>query len=256
MQKIILSGCNGRMGQVVTRMCAERDNMEIIAGFDVNTVKLSDYPVYSDPMEFSGRAVVLVDFSNPASLDGLLKYCIRMDMPIVICTTGHTPEQLAAISKAAESIPVFKSANMSVGINLFASLLKSAAAALGNEFDVEIVERHHKAKLDAPSGTALMLADAVAEGLPHPSEYVYERKSVRQPRGKNEIGISSVRGGTIVGEHEVIFAGPDEVIEFKHTAYSREVFANGALTAAKFLAGVAKPGIYDMKDAISGALNL
>ena len=256
MPKILLSGCNGRMGQVITRMCAERDDMEITAGFDINTEKRGAFPVYSDPMEFSGSGDVVVDFSNPASFDTLLQYCLRRSLPLVLCTTGHTDAQLAALREAAASIPVFKSANMSVGINLLSNLIKKAAAVLGDTFDVEIVERHHRTKVDAPSGTALMLADAAAQGLPHPSEYVYERQSVRQKRGKNEIGISAVRGGTIVGEHEVIFAGTDEVVEFKHTAYSREVFANGALTAARFLAAVGKPGMYDMNDALAEILAL
>lgn len=244
------------MGQVITRMCGERDDMEIVAGFDINTVKQGGYPVYSDPMEFSGGADVVIDFSNPASFDKLLQYCLRRKLPLVLCTTGHAEAQLAALGAAAAEIPVFKSANMSVGINLLSSLLKKAAAVLGDTFDVEIVERHHRTKVDAPSGTALMLADSVVQGLPHPADYVYERQSVRQVRGRNEIGISAVRGGTIVGEHEVIFAGTDEVIEFKHTAYSREVFANGALTAAKFLAAVEKSGMYDMGDALAELLAL
>lgn len=242
------------MGQVVTRMCSGRDDMKVVAGFDPRTEKLSDYPVYADPMEFSGSADVIIDFSNPASLEKLLAYCIEKNISPVLCTTGYSPEQLEMIDNAAKVIPVFKSANMSVGINLLANLLKKAAAVLGDNFDVEIVERHHRTKVDSPSGTALLLADSIAEALPHPSEYVYERQSVRQTRGKNEIGISAVRGGTIVGEHEVIFAGTDEVIEFKHTAYSREVFANGAVTAAAFMAGVTTPGKYDMTHALADIL--
>lgn len=255
MPRIIISGCNGRMGQVITRMCSESRDMEAVAGFDINTVKLSAYPVYSDPMEFGGSADVLIDFSNPESLDKLLSYCIKKKMPIVVCTTGHNETQLKSIRDASKSIPVFKSANMSVGITLLSGLIKKAASALGDDFDVEIVERHHKTKLDAPSGTALMLADSVASALPFESEYVYDRHDVRRPRGKHEIGLSAVRGGTIVGEHEVIFAGPDEVIEFKHAAYSREVFATGAVTAARFLSTVSEPGIYDMNDALSKVLN-
>jgi 4-hydroxy-tetrahydrodipicolinate reductase len=255
MPRIIISGCNGRMGQVITRMCADSGDMEVVAGFDINTNKLSTYPVYSDPMEFGGSADVLIDFSNPASVDKLLGYCLKKKMPLVVCTTGFSEQQLCGIRKASESIPIFKSANMSVGINLISGLIKKAAAVLGGNFDVEIVERHHKTKLDSPSGTALMLADSVASALPFEAEYIYDRHNVRQQRGKSEIGMSSVRGGTIVGEHEVIFAGPDEVIEFKHTAYSREIFANGAVTAARFLATVDKPGMYDMNDALAGVLN-
>lgn len=254
MPKIIISGCNGRMGQVVARMCAER-GFEIAAGFDKSTEKKGDFPVYADPMEFSGSADVVIDFSNPSAIGGLLSYCKNKKLPIVICTTGFSDEQLELIKAASEEIPVFKSGNMSVGINLLTALVKKAAAVLGENFDVEIVERHHHTKIDAPSGTALMLADAAASALPHESEYVYERQSVRRVRGKNEIGISSVRGGSIVGEHEVIFAGTDEVLEFKHTAYSREVFANGAVTAAAFIAGVTKPGMYDMNDALADILN-
>ncbi|MGI5936724.1 MAG: 4-hydroxy-tetrahydrodipicolinate reductase [Oscillospiraceae bacterium] len=255
MPKIIISGCNGRMGQVVSRMCKERDDMVVVAGFDVKTAKLYDYPVYSDPMEFAVQADVLIDFSSPSALDRLLSYCTKKKVPAVICTTGYNEEQLQKIREASKVIPIFKSANMSLGVNLLANLLKKAASILGDNFDVEIVERHHKNKVDAPSGTAIMLADAIASALPRPSEYVYERQSVRRSRGINEIGISAVRGGTIVGEHDVIFAGPDEVIEFSHKAYSREVFANGAITAAKFLAGVTEPGMYDMNDALAEILN-
>lgn len=254
MPKIIISGCNGRMGQVVTRMCAER-GFEVAAGFDISAEKKNDYPVYADPMEFSGSADVVVDFSNPSAISGLLAYCKSRKMPIVICTTGYSDEQLAMIKQAAEEIPVFKSGNMSVGINLLTALVKKAAAVLGDSFDVEIVERHHRTKLDAPSGTAIMLADAAASALPHESEYVYERQSVRKLRDKKEIGISSIRGGTIVGEHEVIFAGTDEIIEFRHTATSREVFANGAVTAAAFIADISTPGLYDMNDALADILN-
>lgn len=254
MPKIIISGCNGRMGQVVARMCAER-GFEIVAGFNKHTEKTGKFPVYADPMEFSGSADVVIDFSNPSAISGLLSYCKNKKLPIVICTTGFSDEQLELIKAASEEIPVFKSGNMSVGINLLTALVKKAAAVLGENFDVEIVERHHHTKIDAPSGTAIMLADAAASALPHESEYVYERQSVRRVRGKNEIGISSVRGGSIVGEHEVIFAGTDEVLEFKHTAYSREVFANGAVTAAAFISGVTKPGMYDMNDALADILN-
>ncbi len=253
MPKIIISGCNGRMGQVVTRMCAEK-GLEVVAGFDKYTAKLSIYPVYADPMEFSGSADVIIDFSNASSLESLLAYCRRRKLPAVICTTGHSPEQLQLIRETANEIPVFRSGNMSLGINLLTSLLKKAASVLGDDYDVEIIERHHRNKVDAPSGTAIMLADAVSEVLPYEAKYVYERESVRQPRGKNEIGISAVRGGTIVGEHEVLFCGPDEVIEFKHTAYSREVFANGAIAAARFMAGITAPGMYSMNDVLSDIL--
>lgn len=254
MPKIIISGCNGRMGQTIVRLCADKKDITIVAGFDKNPQKLSYFPVYADPMEYIGEADVIIDFSSPLSLDVLLNYCTRRSIPCVLCTTGYSNEQLVQISHTSESVPVFKSGNMSLGINLLTSLIKKAATVLGEDFDVEVIEKHHRMKLDAPSGTALMLADAAASALPYKADYIYDRQSVRQSRAKNEIGISSVRGGTIVGEHEVIFAGTDEVIEFKHTAYSRDVFANGAISAAKFLATVKEPRIYDMNDVLADVL--
>lgn len=250
MIKIIVSGCNGRMGQVVTRLCQADEKLEIVAGFDPNTAKLSDYPVYAHPMEFAGSADVVIDFSSPAALDSLLSWCLGKKVPIILCSTGYSPEQLDAVAKAAESIPVFKSANMSLGINVLMELVKRAAEIMGETFDIEIVEKHHNQKKDAPSGTALMLADAAKAGVAYEPEYVYDRSKVRQPRDKKEIGISAIRGGTIPGEHSVIFAGTDEVIEFKHTVYSREVFAAGAVKAAKFMSGVTAPGMYDMGDVL------
>lgn len=256
MQKIrlIISGCNGRMGQAITRLCEQTSDIEIVAGLDVITEKRNGYPVFADPMECQIAADVLIDFSNATLLNQLLPYCLQRKLPAVICTTGHSPEQLNALESASKKLPLFRSGNMSLGINLITILLKKAAAVLGENFDVEIVEKHHHGKMDAPSGTAIMLADAVREGLSYEPEYVYERQSVRQPRGKQEIGISAVRGGTIVGEHEVLFCGQDEVITFKHTAYSREIFANGAITAARFLSKVNAPGLYDMNDALSDIL--
>ena len=255
MTKIIISGCNGRMGRVVTELCAAKSGIQVVAGFDVNAVKLYDYPVYADPMEFSGEADVLIDFSIASSLENLLSYCAARKLPCILCTTGYSEGQLALISRTAETIPLFRSGNMSLGINLLTGLVKKAAAVLGEDFDIEIVERHHRMKVDAPSGTALMLADAAASALPYEPEYVYDRHSVREKRGDREIGISAVRGGTIVGEHDVIFAGPDEVLELKHAAYSRNVFANGAIAAAVYLAKVNKPGMYDMNDVLSEVLN-
>ena len=251
MIKMILSGCNGRMGQAVTRLCKNRTDLSIVAGFDMNAVKLADYPVYADPMEFAGQADVLVDFSNSAALSHLLDYCTDKKLPCVLCTTGYSEDQLVQISHASETIPVFRSGNMSLGINLLIQLVKKASAVLGENFDVEIIEKHHNQKVDAPSGTALMLADAAASALPHESNYVYDRHSVRQKRSREEIGISSIRGGTIVGEHDVLFCGPDEVVELRHTATSRDVFANGALSAALFLAGVKVPGMYNMDDVLA-----
>jgi len=247
MLKIIMSGCNGRMGQVITRMVNSTDDAKIVAGIDLNTVQFSDYPVYASASEVNEEADVVIDFTHTSALTPLLAFCIERKLPVVLSTTGYSAEQMEEIKKASALIPIFKSANMSLGINVVADLLRRAASILGNGYDVEIVERHHNQKLDAPSGTALMLADAVKEALPYEAEYVYDRSSVRQKRGKTEIGISAVRGGTIVGDHEVIFAGPDEVIEISHHAQSREVFANGALRAARYLAGATVPGMYDMQ---------
>lgn len=251
MLKIALSGCNGRMGRVIEDICAKKENMKIVAGFDVNAVKLADFPVYADPFEYTGACDVVIDFSNIAGTENLLNYCVKTNTPVVICTTGHTPEQLAQIEQAAKKIPVFRSGNMSLGINLILDLLKRCAQVLGEDFDVEIMEKHHNQKLDAPSGTALMLAQAVQEGLPYEAEYVYDRHERREKRPAHEIGISAVRGGTIVGEHSVLFCGRDEVIEIHHSAQSREVFANGAVNAAAFLAAQAKPGMYQMQDVIA-----
>lgn len=251
MLKIALSGCNGRMGRVITDICSKKENMKIVAGFDVNAARLSDFPVYADPFEFSGAADVVIDFSNPASTEHLLEYCIKNRTPVVICTTGHSPEQLAQIGAAAAKIPVFRSGNMSIGINLLMDLLKKCASVLGDGFDVEIVEAHHNQKLDAPSGTALMLADAVSSALPYDAKYEYDRHARREKRPPHEIGIHSIRGGTIVGEHSVMFCGRDEVIEIKHSAHSREVFAVGAVDAAAFLAGQTAPGLYDMSHVIA-----
>ena len=248
MLKIIVSGCNGHMGQSVIGLCAGMDEVEVCAGFNRTPVAKNGFPVFSDPMECPLEADAVIDFSNPANLDGLLRFSRERGVPVVLCTTGYSDAQLAAIDEAAAGCKLFKSGNMSLGINLMMKLARQAAAVLGDNFDVEILERHHNRKLDAPSGTALMLADAVAAGLPHGSEYVYERHSVRQKRRREEIGISSMRGGTIVGEHEVMFAGPDEVFTLEHRALSREVFASGAIAAAKFMATVKEPGMYDMDD--------
>jgi 4-hydroxy-tetrahydrodipicolinate reductase len=248
MLKMVISGCNGYMGRTVARIAAGDPDIEVVAGFDLNAVKLDSFPVYADPMEFAGAADVAVDFSNPSALDGLLRYCTVKKLPLVLCTTGYDGSQLDLIRDASNRTPVFRTGNLSVGINLIIDLIKRTCAFLGEGYDVEIVERHHRRKVDAPSGTALMLADAARDALPYDAGYVYERQSVRQPRGNHEIGISSVRGGSIVGEHEIIFAGLDEVIEIKHTAYSRDVFAAGAVKAAKFLSSIKKPGLYDMQD--------
>ena len=250
MLKIIISGCNGHMGRVVESLCNADPQVEVVAGFDVMGASDWDFPVYSSPAQFQGEADAVIDFSSPAALDGLLAFAKSTKTPLVLATTGFSPEQIAQIGAAALEVPIFRSANMSLGINVLLELVKKAAAVLGDSYDIEIVERHHRRKVDAPSGTALMIADAAASACGHETEYVYERHSVRQPRAKKEIGISAVRGGTIVGEHEIIFAGHDEVMEIKHTALSREIFAQGAVEAAKFMATVTVPGMYDMSQLV------
>ena len=250
MTNILLSGCGGRMGEAVRKLISERDDATVIAGIDVNPASVSGFPVYQSITEFSGKADVIVDFSHHTALPSLLDYAVKTGTPLVVCTTGHTDGELAAMRAAADKVAVFFSGNMSIGINLLMELCRRASAALGTSFDVEIVEKHHNKKLDAPSGTALMLADAIKDTR-ESTEYVYDRHSVRRQRSSDEIGIHSVRGGTIVGEHEVIFAGNNEVITISHTAMSREIFAAGAVRAAAFLVG--KPaGMYNMSDVIGG----
>lgn len=249
MTKIIMNGCNGRMGQVITRLAAEDEAATIVAGFDINDSIKNTYPVFSDPEECDIDADVIIDFSHPSSLEGILKYARSRNMPIIAATTGLSSEQKDLLVKTSEIIPIFFSANMSLGINLITALAKKAAEILEGKFDIEIVERHHNQKLDAPSGTALAIAEAIDESLKNSSEFIYDRHSVRRKRHKNEIGIHAVRGGSIVGDHEVIFAGNDEVIEIRHHAASREVFAVGAISAAKFMRG--RPaGMYNMQDLI------
>jgi len=237
------------MGRVVTAMVDNDPAVSIVAGIDLDTNKQSSYPVYSSTDGVKENADVLIDFSSPKALDSLINLCQSKEIPLILCATGYTPEQLLNIEKAAKHIPVFRSGNMSLGINLLADLIQRACAVLGEDFDIEIVERHHRRKVDAPSGTALLLADAAAAALPYKPEYVYERESKRDPRKNNEIGISAVRGGTIVGVHDVIFAGQDEIIELRHTANSREVFAAGAIKAAKFMQAK-QPGMYNMKNVL------
>ena len=254
MLRLILSGCNGRMGRVVEHICAAQPDLEIAAGFDLLGPGDRDFPVYSSPADCKEQADALIDFSSPAALPALLEFCVERRIPAVLATTGYSEEQLAAIDQAAQIIPIFRSANMSLGVNVLLALVKQAAAALGTDYDIEIVEKHHNKKVDAPSGTALMLADAAAEVLPWQPDYVYDRHSVRKARESREIGISSVRGGGIVGDHDVIFAGRDEVITLSHSAMSREVFASGAVRAARFLAGVEAPGLYSMTDLVQATL--
>ena len=250
MVRIIMHGCNGKMGQVISGLVAADNEAEIVAGVDVYDQVKNTYPVFKTIEECNVEADAVIDFSNAAGVDRLLDYCAEKKLPVVLCTTGLSEEQLAHVKAASEKTAVLKSANMSLGINMLLKLLKEAAAVLAPAgFDIEIVEKHHNQKVDAPSGTALALADAINEEFDNSYEYVYDRSQVRQKRSEKEIGISAVRGGTIVGDHDVIFAGADEVITFSHRAYSKAVFGKGAVQAAKLLAG--KPaGMYDMSDVI------
>lgn len=251
MVRMIMHGCNGKMGQVITGICKEDENIEIVAGVDPYTELKNSYPVFAKISECDVQADVIVDFAAAPAVDELLEYSVKKQVPVVLCTTGLTEEQLAKVEETSKKVAVLKSANMSLGINMLMDLLKKAANILAPAgFDMEIVEKHHNQKLDAPSGTALALADSINEALNNAYDYKYDRSQERKKREKYEIGIQAVRGGNIVGEHEVIFAGTDEVIEFKHTAYSKAVFAKGAVEAAKFLAG--KPaGRYEMSDVIA-----
>jgi 4-hydroxy-tetrahydrodipicolinate reductase len=245
MKRIILSGCNGHMGHVISQTISERSDCVVVAGFDIDSAMKENFPVLSDPQQFDGNADVIIDFSHPSFLPKLLSFAKQRKIPAVIATTGMSDEQIEQIKAASQEIPLFFSANMSLGVNLLVDLAKKAAAVLSGSFDIEIVEKHHNRKVDAPSGTALMIADGISSVLDEEPQYVYNRHAERKARSKNEIGIHSVRGGTIVGEHEVIFAGKDEVITLKHSAMSKQIFATGSVNAALFLAGKV-PGLYDM----------
>lgn len=249
-----MHGCNGKMGQTITGLCEQDPGIEIVAGIDAFHPETRTYPVYQTLAACDQEADVVIDFSNAAAVDELLAYCTEKKLPCVLCTTGLSPEQLEAVKTASGKTAILRSANMSLGINLLMNLLKEAVGVLSPAgFDVEIVEKHHNQKVDAPSGTAIALADAMNEEMGDTFEYVYDRSQVRKKRDKKELGISSVRGGTIVGDHDVLFAGEDEVITFSHRAYSKAVFGKGAVQAAKFLAG--KPaGLYDMADVIADQL--
>ena len=250
MVKILMHGCNGKMGRMITEIVKGEENAAIAAGVDMYTEVPNEYPVFDQIGKCDVDVDVVLDFSTAKAIDSLLEYCVEKKLPVVLCTTGLTEEQLKKVEEASKEIAILKSANMSLGINLLLKLLKDAAKVLAPAgYDIEITERHHNQKLDAPSGTAIALADSVNDALDGEYHYVYDRSQARQKREKKEIGISAVRGGTIVGDHDVIFAGTDEVIEFSHRAYSRSVFAKGAVEAGKFLAGKAA-GMYDMGDVV------
>ena len=250
MTNILLIGACGHMGKVIADCVCNRENCKIVAGVDPVGEKYADFPIYKSCTEVKETPDVIIDFSHPSALKGILDYSVANNVPVVIATTGMDEKHIEMINEASKKVPVFFTYNMSLGINLLAELAKKATAVLANDFDIEIVEAHHNQKLDAPSGTAIMLADAINETLNNEYTYEYDRHSKREKRPKKQIGMHAIRGGTIVGEHEIIFAGTDEVIEFKHTAYSRAVFGKGAVEAAVYLAD--KPaGLYDMQDVIA-----
>lgn len=252
MVKILMHGCSGHMGRVISDLAAKDLEAEIVAGVDIVDRGDTGYPVYADIRACKEDVDVIIDFSSSKAVDALLDYCGEKKVPVVLCTTGLSEAQLAKVEETAKKTAVLKSANMSLGINTLLKLIQEAAKVLAaSGFDMEIVERHHRLKVDAPSGTALALADSLNEAMGGEYKYVFDRSQIREKRTDKEIGISAVRGGTIVGDHDVIFAGPDEVIEFSHRAYSKAVFGKGAVEAAKYLAG--KPaGRYDMSDVING----
>ena len=250
MVKVIMHGCNGKMGQTISGLIAADEEIELVAGVDAKDAGKNAYPVFTDIADCTVEADAVIDFSTASAVDGLLAYCVEKQVPCVLCTTGLTKEQLEKVTEASKKVAVLKSANMSLGINMLLKLLKEAAQILSPAgFDIEIVEKHHNQKVDAPSGTALALADSINEQMGSAYEYVYDRSQVREKRKDKEIGISAVRGGTIVGDHDVIFAGADEVVTFSHRAYSKAVFGKGAIQAAKFLKGC-PAGMYDMADVI------
>ena len=250
MIKLILSGCNGKMGTVISNLVKNDDNVEIVAGFDINTDAPNGYPVFAAPEEFNGSADVIIDFSHPACFDSVLDYAVRTNTAVVFATTGLSDEQREAMKKASEKAPIFFSANMSIGVNLLIELVQQAAKVLEENFDIEIIEKHHNQKIDAPSGTALAIADAINEAVESKKEYIYDRHSVRKKRSASEMGIHTLRGGTIVGEHEIIFAGRDEIIKLSHSARSKEIFAVGAVNASLFLKQQNK-GIFTMSDLLA-----
>ncbi len=245
MINILMSGCNGKMGQVISRLAQDHKDIEIVAGFDISDSIKNTYPVYTNLNECKEKIDVIIDFSHPMALSNLLNFSVSRNIPLVMATTGLSKSQIDELKIASEKAPIFFSANMSLGINLLIDLVKKAAKVLESNFDIEIIEKHHNQKIDAPSGTALAIADSINSVLNEKQKYMYDRHSRRVKRSKNEIGIHAVRGGTIAGDHSVIFAGNDEIIEINHTAISKEIFAVGALKAAKFLYNKS-PGMYSM----------
>ncbi|NMP38169.1 MAG: 4-hydroxy-tetrahydrodipicolinate reductase [Clostridiales bacterium] len=249
MKRIILSGCSGKMGKAITECVATTDDCEIVAGVDIFENSALPYPVFLSFSELNIEADVIIDFSHPSALSSVLKYAVDNSVPAVVATTGLSDEQIAQIHEASQKVAVFRSANMSLGVNLVCELAKTAARVLGEAFDIEIVEMHHNQKLDAPSGTALMIADEIKTVLDDDVYYEYDRHSKREKRSKSEIGIHALRGGTVTGEHEIIFAGHDELVKISHSARSKEIFAQGAVNAAKFICEKSA-ALYTMKDLV------
>ena len=250
MTKIIMHGCNGKMGQVISKLVEEDTDSEIVAGIDISDNIENAYPVFTNINECNIEADVVIDFSSAKAVNGLYEFCRKRKLPLVLCSTGLSEDQIFTAHELSKEIPVLKSGNMSLGINTVMKMLKNCTKLLADAgYDIEIVEKHHNQKIDAPSGTALMLADTINEQLNCEYEYTYDRSTKREKRPKKEIGISAVRGGTIVGDHDIIFAGPDEVIQITHRAYSKAVFGKGAIEAAKFLKDK-EPKFYDMSDVI------
>ena len=252
MVKIAITGANGKMGRVIANLVAAREDCTVIAGIDLNDVQNGSFPVVKYPAELPEKPDVIIDFSHPSALNDLLSYCTINNVPLVAATTGYTADEIAKIKKTAEQIPIFFTFNMSLGINLLVELGKRAVNVLGGQYDIEIVEKHHNQKKDAPSGTAIMIAEALNGELDNKMKYVYDRHNVRKAREANEIGMHAIRGGTIVGEHDIIFAGHDEVITLSHSAGSKEVFANGSINAAVFLSKK-ENGLDDMSDLLQNS---
>ncbi len=252
MVKIAITGANGKMGRVIANLVAQREDCQVVAGIDLNDTQNGQFPIVKYPAELAEKPDVIIDFSHPSALPDLLSYCTINNVPLVAATTGYTADEIAEIKKTAEQIPIFFTFNMSLGINLLVELGKRAVNVLGGQYDIEIVEKHHNQKKDAPSGTAIMIAEALNGELQGKMKYVYDRHNVRKAREADEIGMHAIRGGTIVGEHDIIFAGHDEVITLSHSAGSKEVFANGSINAAIFLSG-RESGLYDMSDLLQNS---
>lgn len=248
--KIIICGCNGKMGKAILKTIENSPQYDVVAGVDINNEPNGIFPVVSNISAIKEKADVIIDFSNPKALDSLLDYAQNSNTPVVICTTGLSAVQIDKIRGVSKKLPVFYSRNMSLGINLLIELSKIASKVLGENFDIEIIEKHHNQKIDAPSGTALMIAEEISSALPNEMDFVYNRSNVRKARAKNEIGIHSIRGGSIPGDHEVIFAGEQEIVSISHHAQSRDIFAKGAIKAAEFIINQ-QPGLYTMQDVVS-----